>query len=825
MALEPRFRLTAALDRKFVNREEVIVAFSRQWSSIGAGPRVFNPVGVGGVGKSRLLRQLREHNCPGVRTAVLDLQIPAMRQQEDALAVLRTELGRQGVRFHRFDIAYAVLWQRLHPHLRISRSDLPFVVESEVLSQIVDTASGMSVFGTAVGLLRVMRAIASKAKRRHRIAVDETLSSLDDLSNAELVDSVTYLFAQDLRESSLNHPYAVFIDAYEALVPSPVRTARAAMADAWLRDLVAQLDRGLTVLASREPLAWDRDDAEWALVVTTVPVGELPMRARLELLASYGVTQPEEQHAIAVASAGLPFYLNLAVDSALGTAETSARRVVSSEEILRRFLQHVGDREARILELLAVARVFDLAIFRSLTVAFGLPHDQLTWDALTSYSFVYPSGSERLRLHQLMRESLQRRLPAAVIREAAALLHVLWAGRAADAELTDPLLAAAAYRESAYHGLQAETLSAEALLGTADSVFKLGGRPAADGVLGDLQRHVSHLSRPEIGDLAETARCLEAEAAKRLGDATRILDLARTTAPDLATAAGARFATTVADAHRMVGRTGAAQRLYRDIWTTHAGPARNRAGIWLADIDMCQGRFTDAEVLSGQILAAIDPDDHLTRADVHRLLHLAHRFAMDFPASKRELDAAEHACRMIGSTFGQARLATNRAELLAWTGAPDAVDAAVHALAAQRDIGDQAEIGKAYTALAIAQLHRANLEETVAALHSAQDALDKARYRSGRARAELIRACAHIVAGGYGDAVSSVKWAVSELVATEVYPTLVIFGDLLLSQIDAEDRCVQGAATAARAQIGNLRVPTIETRILDLIRQLVGSAL
>lgn len=63
------------------------------------------------------------------------------------------ELGRQGVRLDRFDIAYAALWQRLHPRLRPSRKDLLFVDESEFLSQVLDGAAGVLVFGIGVGLL------------------------------------------------------------------------------------------------------------------------------------------------------------------------------------------------------------------------------------------------------------------------------------------------------------------------------------------------------------------------------------------------------------------------------------------------------------------------------------------------------------------------------------------------------------------------------------------------------------------------------------------------------------------------------------------------
>ena len=121
MPIAPRFRRVAALQRPFVNREQVLADFAAELTRIGTGPRVFNVTGVGGIGKSRLLRELEDRARPRFRTAMLDLQVPALRRQDDALAVLRGQLGSQHVDFDRFDIAYAVLWQRLHPHLRLSK--------------------------------------------------------------------------------------------------------------------------------------------------------------------------------------------------------------------------------------------------------------------------------------------------------------------------------------------------------------------------------------------------------------------------------------------------------------------------------------------------------------------------------------------------------------------------------------------------------------------------------------------------------------------------------------------------------------------------------
>ncbi|WP_322769456.1 AAA family ATPase [Frankia sp. Cr1] len=410
MVPAPRFRRVAALQREFVDREPVLEAFAAELGRLGDGPRILNLTGVGGIGKSRLLRELKDRAREAHRTATLDLQIPALRQQEDALAALRGEIGALGIHFDRFDIAYAVLWQRLHPHLRLDKAELPFLDGSSMLTDVVDTVAGLPFFGTARGLIRILERGSSDVRRRMQVRRDNTLQILDDLPNSDLADAVTYLFAADLRDGSAEKPYVLFVDSYEALVPAPVRSGRAHLADGWLRDLCAQLDAGLVVVASREPLRWETDEPEWSDAVRVRDIGGLPMAARLDLLEAGGITDPAHRHTVAEASAGLPFYLHLAVDTYQQSDAATGRAAVSQSQILARFLEHVSADEIRTLEVLSPARLFDYEVFRFLAARFHLPGDRLAWESLTSYSFVYPAG-DALRFHQLMGAALSTRLP------------------------------------------------------------------------------------------------------------------------------------------------------------------------------------------------------------------------------------------------------------------------------------------------------------------------------------------------------------------------------------------------------------------------------
>jgi hypothetical protein len=815
MPLAPRFVRLAALERQFVDRESVLAEFAAALGQVGAGPRVLNLVGVGGIGKSRLLRELCERTGDEARSVVLDLQVPVLRQQEDALAVLRVELGRQGVEFDRFDIAYAVLWQRLHPQLPIGRAGVPFAEESELLSQIVGDAAGLPVFATAVGLVKLVERLAWSARRRLRVRRDETLRRLDSLSVGELADAVTFLFAEDLRVASTDKPFVLFVDAYEALVPARGRTRRAAATDVWLRDLVAQLDRGLVVVASREPLGWQMHDPVWTEHLTTVGLDGLPMAARLELLSSAGVSDAGQQRAIAAASDGLPFYLNLAVDAGSRPGGEPGR-LVSGEEILQRFLAHVDSDDVRMLELLSFPRTFDYGVFRGLAEAFELPGHRMAWEGLAGYSFVYPAGAQGWRLHQVMAVALQRRLSAAATAEVHAALRRVFDDRVTGTEQprSDRMPAVVSLREAAYHGLLAGEVTGADMLDYADRARMVGGAQAIDGLLADLREFLEHSAGEPGRDLADTAVCLAAESAIARGEAGAAADLVPRIPARVEAVVPARLAIAGAQALRIGGQTTAALAGYVAVWEQHPGPARLTAGLWAADLHMCQGRFRQADALAAALEAEATADRVEFSGDVARLRHLGCRFALDYAGAARFLDEAQARYAAAGSFIGQANVLVNRAELLAFTDPAQASAAAERAVKVQRELNAGHEVGKALTALGVAELQLGRLDAADEALRQACGELDRAGYRSGRARAELFRLVLAVRRGEQPAARAAARWTVAELLAVEVYPTLIMATAAILDRAGIVDEHVIAAAAQARAGVDAPdSLPALEARI------------
>ncbi|WP_299539553.1 hypothetical protein [uncultured Streptomyces sp.] len=771
--------------------------FQDQLALRSPGARLLNVHGLPGVGKTRLLEEWKRVAERRGRTATLDLRLPGSHQLESALAQLRNEFGAQGVKFERFDVAYTAYWQKIHPNMELKRTGEALGANGEATARILDAASGASLIGAVAAGLKFSAQGLNAMKKSRLVRSEPDLGYLDELPTSDLLHTVTRMFAQDLEDASVAEPYVLFVDSYDML--SIVGSdSTGSSHDRWLRDLLGLLRRGLIVLAGREPVSWK----EWAGRSDMWPV--LPLEAEYcqELLTNAGVLDEDKRDVITRASQGIPFYLDLAIDT---PERESGEREIPQDRIKDRFLDHVPADHRRVLQHLSLARLFNRAVFARFV------RDETLWDELVQYSFVRHLSGGWYQLHQLMVHALQAEWSAERQRPVHAALQGFWESYAENPEsqLAMPgtpdraALGFSPWQEAVYHGLRCDGMTAERILACADRSKAVSGSQSATGFISDIRAYVEsgEGSGARNEGWSRVARCLAAEDHVLRGRG----HLAQTEIggddPEPASPLEARLVLAAAHAHRLIGKSVAARDTFERLWTGPVEEVRGMAGYALADITMCAGDFPTAFALADEVYGSVPPGGSALQAEVKRLIHLAHRFLLDFESSQRELDEAAVLFRASNSLHGLADIETNRAELLAFTSPGEAVAAANRALSAQESLHVGHEVGKALTAKGLAETRLGLYAEAGVSFDRAVRTLERVQYRSGRARAELFRAFLHLRKGDRGAAVTSLREAVQRLERADVYPFLSVLAGKAAERIGHSDPEITRIREAAQRKV------------------------
>ncbi len=790
MAFTPRF-ISAAERRPFVDRLEPLEEFRRRVAAISeqSGPVVLNLSGIGGIGKSRLLSEFSKSLPESIPQATLDLQAPSLRQVDTALGGLRKQLARHRINFARFDIAYSVYWQRFNPHLELSRKELPFIEQSQILSEIADSAVGLPLFATASSLVRLVSRAFSSTRRWATVREDSYLAGLDELPAENLGDALSYFFAHDIdqhaRETSRG--YVLFIDTHEALTST---NSHRADADGWLRDLAQQLTGGVCVIAGREALRWEIADPAWAEHLTSVPVSDLPPEASDELLLASGVDVVEVRRKLTASSRGLPFYLQLVADTWDGSDSRVAGPAApqSLAGLLEKLLRNVERQEVDLLRLLSPLRRFDRQVVSAVADEFRLPNHDGIWDSLTNYSFVLqePHG---YRLHDLMRDALRERISAAEAQRVDMAAFRLWRRRLSS-ERTVP-----AAGEALFHGIASKAIR------PAD-VHAVGDLLGAAGLSSSLiDLGAEFMATPGLDP--EISGALIALTAQSLLNLTRISDLL--VLLDACPRVDSRSTTERLDlvrghALRITGRTVESMEIFGRLWEGATNSTvRSAAGLWLGDIHMVQGRFLQAATIAQEIAADADAS-RSDRGNAARLMCLADKFRFDFPSAQANLERARALFHEGGDSVGLGLIEVNEIEVLAWLHPEHALER--HRRVLETYIQDvPAEIGKAHTAAAQASLLSGDAVRAESLCRTAAVHLERAHYRSGAARNLMTWGLAAAAQGNDAQAIETTRRGLSELDGVEVYPTLAVLAAAVFRLLGVEDDEVRSAGERALRRV------------------------
>ncbi|MHC1756019.1 MAG: tetratricopeptide repeat protein [Methanosarcina sp.] len=402
-------------ERVFVDREPCIQALRENIQN--SRTKEYNVLfyhGIAGIGKSKLQRELQkilDEEYPEILWAAIDLNTKTYREVGTFLITLRNKIQEKcKARFYLFNIAHAIYWKKLRPEIPLLIENYPLIKEGKFFSKMIDV---LNEFGPARLIWDIINNAPDNVRRFFKEqAID--INVLTAMEASEIEKLLPSFFAADFIDYLGTDSRAyIFIDTYEALWEGLRDKGSFHEKDEWIRgNLIPKMPGVSWVICGREKLLWDSEcGPEYEMDLEQHPVDELPKKHCTQFLVGCGIKNKDIRNVIIKASEGVPYYLNLSVDT---FEKINRKRQPIPEdfgktqpEIFNTFVKYLEGNEIRALKVLSAPNFWDRDLFEILMKKFDTGFPSGAFSELIKFSFIKTDTNGKYSIHQLMRKSLQ----------------------------------------------------------------------------------------------------------------------------------------------------------------------------------------------------------------------------------------------------------------------------------------------------------------------------------------------------------------------------------------------------------------------------------
>lgn len=381
------FELDALMPKKFVDREDLLDEITKSLHILQSESdffEIFAIFGMGGIGKSRFLAELKYyiyHNF----SKKIELIYVALEVDNDnsfhSLLRIRKSISQS---CYLFDYALIALMDSCLVE-KINEEFLSSIrtnLTTNLISLVQDTIP--IPLPSLDSIVETLNTIITKLKKAYtKEKYWDFILKLEQLVNAspkKLLNSLPSLLGYDLGRIARSRKMVVILDS----------CCNNNNGCDWLNVLLSQVNNGLYILTSRERLALNRSN------IKEYRMQEIPAPEAKKYLEEY----IDERHQaslipqLILSTECIPIYLDLAVSIYLRCKDSSQPTVIdqlsfsSKEEIVRNFLDHLPDKQQEVILALAVVGVFDSNIFNHLISDLNFPISQLDYYEICRISLV-----------------------------------------------------------------------------------------------------------------------------------------------------------------------------------------------------------------------------------------------------------------------------------------------------------------------------------------------------------------------------------------------------------------------------------------------------
>jgi hypothetical protein len=754
-------------DGPFRNRERQLAQIAAHIDAAQSDSeylKVLEVVGLGGAGKSRLLKQVRTTTHRGRGHLVsISLEEEGSTTETGPLIEIREQLEMECPLFETALLAFGRASGQ-----RFAVEEAPSLSGSAVV-KVLEMANSMGGFlpllplGFAIEMFTRLKRAGVKLTRYS----PEQFEEIDSFGNesGEIRKRLPHWLGVDLKQASARPRH--FVAIYDSYDRQSQRTKQAKAE--WLREFIGTLDHGVHLVSTRDELLWDPKD--WGDVVETVRVEELPeAEARQMIEAEFGEVPPAHRHRLLEASGRLPFFLQ-AVIEVYAKARTRddfdpAQLPSSPEGAVAHLLKHLEPDEQELALTLATVQVFDEELYGELLRRLNLDPSLLRFERFLDWFFVEEisvdgSSGALYKTHDLLtgyvrgaeeHETTRRRCL-----EAATDALLLRCGDGARRNTNSALLILRALI-AGWESL--EGMPKRAVENLIDAVYLLydAGYWNALGLI------VSDADRSSLRAISAASAFVAALTARRIDGIPIGIEKFEALASRAGDLGRHRHSSELELAYlrEIAGDYEGAREKFRQLATAATGfdPAdrtERRAQMYHADMLIMDGEFPQAARRFQKTYERLGAGAAVDSGEMVRLRAHAYRFSFMLER------AAEMYTDVLAATTEapalEAKLHSNLAEACCWYDPTRALDEAEISTDRNQSLGNEIEIAKCEAARCLALTKLGRLDE---GLSSAEDARRRAE-RFGYPAGEAFALQAKAVAAGLEGEVSLAAEAVMDL--------------------------------------------------------------
>lgn len=391
--------------------------------------QVINYYGKGGIGKSRLLKELfiqvrdlqLENNSKKFVPIFISLDAYDYANPVNILTTIRNSIKGD---CSLFDYAMTLYCAKAKITIEDIK-DKNWTLSRNIIEHINDVLA-LATLNAAIPLKWIGSAISTIRDHQFKKTYQAEVQELSTLNEFQIFERLPYYLGLCLQQSVLEERiHVLFLDSYESLLARTYGQTPSVECDEWLRELFLAATQMRLIIASRDKLKWEELDPEWGQVLNQHRLNNLSDDDARWFLQQVPIHDEQIIDLIVSNSKGVPLHLDMCVDvyeSLFNTYHTHLTREIYQQQgnfynvrgkiIIDRYLKHLTPKQHSAVKILSVLRAFNSGFALQLLQQMSLPHCHDELSALLDKSIILSidEKNDTWKLDESIRELIWRYL-------------------------------------------------------------------------------------------------------------------------------------------------------------------------------------------------------------------------------------------------------------------------------------------------------------------------------------------------------------------------------------------------------------------------------